>query len=395
MALRYGRSNAMIETMTLRVASLLCVISLLTPRWAWAQDPIHEARTQHKLCRELLDKGEPCEAITACEAGLEARSTEPLQTLTQKARTACRRTRRPEVMCPEGQIETRRHCCWPGQVWSSEQCKGVPTSCPAELHPDPSAQTCSPSPQCEPFKTLTSDRLHCCWPGQDWDPTLGCSGPPLCPEGFLAVGGVCLDDLDNDGVSGERDLCPEVPEDIDSHRDDDGCPDPDNDGDGLIDTADACPESPEDLDGHQDEDGCPEEDTLVVVIKEEAPPISPQTLGGYITLGSGLVLGGVALGLVLEADAQREVVLGASRVQANDSPFDLVDRNAMTQREAKAIEAHADLLDTLALISVSLGGAAIATGVLLLVIPEADEHPVSIAPGVSSQGITLLIQGCF
>ncbi len=98
------------------------------------------------------------------------------------------------------------------------------------------------------------------------------------------------DDLDGDGVSDRRDACPDQPEDLDRHRDSDGCPDPDNDGDGIADPADACPDQgapagagcppgmvspdldddgvledacplqPEDLDRYEDGDGCPDPD---------------------------------------------------------------------------------------------------------------------------------------
>ena len=46
---------------------------------------------------------------------------------------------------------------------------------------------------------------------------------------------------------------------MDSFKDDDGCPDPDNDGDGVVDGADQCPDTLETPNGFQDEDGCPDE----------------------------------------------------------------------------------------------------------------------------------------
>ena len=67
-------------------------------------------------------------------------------------------------------------------------------------------------------------------------------------------------DSDGDGVPNAYDACPDVAEDIDGFKDNDGCPDPDNDGDGVADVDDACPDQPEDRDGFEDSDGCPEPD---------------------------------------------------------------------------------------------------------------------------------------
>ena len=69
-------------------------------------------------------------------------------------------------------------------------------------------------------------------------------------------------DLDNDGdlIPDEMDRCPLEPEDRDSYEDKDGCPDPDNDGDGVVDVQDHCPNDAEDKDGYEDDDGCPEMD---------------------------------------------------------------------------------------------------------------------------------------
>ena len=45
-------------------------------------------------------------------------------------------------------------------------------------------------------------------------------------------------DHDRDGIENEWDRCPDLPEDTDGHRDEDGCPDPDNDEDGVADSKD-------------------------------------------------------------------------------------------------------------------------------------------------------------
>jgi OOP family OmpA-OmpF porin len=69
-----------------------------------------------------------------------------------------------------------------------------------------------------------------------------------------------LTDPDEDGVTGDNDKCPGIPEDSDGFEDSDGCPEFDNDNDGIFDTQDACPDSAEDFDGFRDEDGCPDTD---------------------------------------------------------------------------------------------------------------------------------------
>jgi len=72
-----------------------------------------------------------------------------------------------------------------------------------------------------------------------------------------------LADHDQDGLVDIRDLCPLRPEDLDRHRDADGCPDPDNDRDGFPDVADACPDEAEVSNGYQDDDGCPDAASLL------------------------------------------------------------------------------------------------------------------------------------
>jgi outer membrane protein OmpA-like peptidoglycan-associated protein len=67
-------------------------------------------------------------------------------------------------------------------------------------------------------------------------------------------------DRDGDGITDDKDKCPDEPEDKDGYQDEDGCPDPDNDNDGIPDVKDKCPNEPEDKDGFQDEDGCPDLD---------------------------------------------------------------------------------------------------------------------------------------
>ena len=69
---------------------------------------------------------------------------------------------------------------------------------------------------------------------------------------------VVVGDTDGDGLTDDVDQCVDEPEDVDSHEDDDGCPDPDNDGDGILDAQDACPMEPETVNDHEDADGCPD-----------------------------------------------------------------------------------------------------------------------------------------
>lgn len=79
--------------------------------------------------------------------------------------------------------DTQGHCCWPGQSWSSSRskCLGTPTSCPEGLVTI--ADSCS-LPACETGKIRTQDtRGHCCWSGQSWSSSQNmCVGiPTSCP----------------------------------------------------------------------------------------------------------------------------------------------------------------------------------------------------------------------
>ena len=67
-------------------------------------------------------------------------------------------------------------------------------------------------------------------------------------------------DSDGDGILDADDDCPEKPEDKDSFKDEDGCPDIDNDEDNVLDVDDGAPLQPEDVDGFEDEDGVPDPD---------------------------------------------------------------------------------------------------------------------------------------
>ena len=79
-------------------------------------------------------------------------------------------------------------------------------------------------------------------------------------------------DTDGDGLSGDVDRCPGVPEDYDGFEDADGCPEADNDRDGVLDVDDRCPNNAENVDGVDDGDGCPESGGTA------APPANPGAL---------------------------------------------------------------------------------------------------------------------
>jgi len=78
--------------------------------------------------------------------------------------------------------------------------------------------------------------------------------------GFDFVPSLYGQDMDEDGVGDDSDLCPTDREDLDGFEDADGCPDLDNDLDGIADLADKCPNEAETVNGYMDEDGCPEPD---------------------------------------------------------------------------------------------------------------------------------------
>lgn len=65
-------------------------------------------------------------------------------------------------------------------------------------------------------------------------------------------------DRDGDGITDDKDRCPDRPEDVDGFDDADGCPDIDNDLDRVLDIADRCPAVPESYNGYEDDDGCPD-----------------------------------------------------------------------------------------------------------------------------------------
>ncbi len=85
------------------------------------------------------------------------------------------------------------------------------------------------------------------------------SPPPRTRAGtLLAINPDNAPDSDYDGVADFADECPDVVEDHDGYRDEDGCPDLDDDGDNFPDSEDRCPRQAETPNGYEDEDGCPD-----------------------------------------------------------------------------------------------------------------------------------------
>jgi len=82
-------------------------------------------------------------------------------------------------------------------------------------------------------------------------------------------------DSDNDGILDTDDVCPNQPETINGHDDEDGCPDTlppiveDSDGDGILDSEDECPTERESINGYQDYDGCYDVRPPIDVIPDE------------------------------------------------------------------------------------------------------------------------------
>lgn len=78
-------------------------------------------------------------------------------------------------------------------------------------------------------------------------------------------------DRDLDGLTDDKDRCPDDPEDKDQFEDADGCPDPDNDKDGILDVDDACPIEP----GPVKTQGCPDRDGDTIIDKVDECPNEP------------------------------------------------------------------------------------------------------------------------
>jgi outer membrane protein OmpA-like peptidoglycan-associated protein len=102
-------------------------------------------------------------------------------------------------------------------------------------------------------------------------------------------------DPDKDGIFGDKDGCPNTPEDLDGYKDYDGCPDYDNDNDGIPDTKDGAPgkdaheidgfiKTKEDKDGYKDSDGIPDNDNDgdgIEDAKDKCPGTQEQSINGF------------------------------------------------------------------------------------------------------------------
>jgi len=102
-------------------------------------------------------------------------------------------------------------------------------------------------------------------------------------DGFKDEDGCPEEDNDLDGIADKVDHCPDVAEDKDGFEDADGCPDEDNDKDGISDISDKCPDEPEDKDSFEDEDGCPDPDNDKdgIMDARDLCPNEPETVNGY------------------------------------------------------------------------------------------------------------------
>jgi outer membrane protein OmpA-like peptidoglycan-associated protein len=113
-----------------------------------------------------------------------------------------------------------------------------------------------------------------------------CPDDPEDFDSFRDQDGCPEPDNDNDGILDVDDRCPNIPEDRDGDADDDGCPegqDGDRDGDGILDSRDKCPDDPEDRDGFEDADGCPEPDNDKdgILDKDDSCPLDPEDKDGF------------------------------------------------------------------------------------------------------------------
>ena len=105
-----------------------------------------------------------------------------------------------------------------------------------------------------------------------------CPDEPEDLDGHLDQDG-CPDlDRDRDGIEDAKDLCPDEPEDIDEFKDTDGCPDLDNDRDGIPDVDDKCPDEPETVNAYLDDDGCPDDGPSNVEVTKDQIVIKEKIL---------------------------------------------------------------------------------------------------------------------
>ena len=406
---------------------------------ALAQGDPNKTRELYTQCEALMTAQKPCRALVRCEEAVSEMALNKIRALTDQARAACveekqerRRQREAKRRCEHGKkrsAATLDHCCWEGQGWADGACVGVPARCPEGYVLDAVASLCAQTP-C-PKGQHHTDALHCCWPEQVWfEEKQRCLGIPSCPAGLRADGEVCvvsIPDQDLDGIPDQEDECPTVAEDYDQFEDVDGCPEPDNDRDGVCDAifagmvqgegvvgdlecdgADSCPLVAEDLDGFEDGDGCPDEDNDRDGIADRVdlcpdtfgvpshngcvpPPDYSLKIAGWTSVGVGAILVGTGTGLLLSTISDREALNNPS-VSIDGEEVVL----SLTEGEAKALHDSIAEKDTAAGITLGIGGAALVTGAILLVIDALDEEALPAAPTLSltpdGEGALFLLQ---
>lgn len=405
------------------------LLFVLAPLVAQAQSDAAKARELYQSCRTLLDEGKACQAVAACEEGLALRDSSTLAELAERANAECKTgtssgdRKRPRKRCPDGQsitADTAGQCCWAGQAWNGSRCVGTPTTCPDGLTASDAQQACV-SGECPQYMVQTNGQ--CCWPGQAWSNAQNvCLGTPECPVDHEVDGLACRfvsPDTDKDGIVDADDRCVTIAEDPDGFEDDDGCPDSDNDLDEIVDGLDKCPLEAEDLDGFEDNDGCAEEDNdldeIADVVDEcpndaedvdgfedrdgcpdldndgdgvpdtvDACPLAAEDINGFddgdgcpdaasvereqmliagwVLAPAGVALGGTAVVFHVLAQSKRDDVAE-------------VDGFVPDYGDAVSAQDTANTLDTIALTSSIVGGAALVSGVVLLALAYSGDAP--------------------
>ncbi len=238
--------------------------------------------------------------------------------------------------CPDGQELTRQgECCWPGQSWKNKACTGTPSACPEGLVPDAERESCE-LPPCPEGKARPAGTTTCCWVGQKWSESAAtCTGEPTaCPKDMIA----------------RNQHCEPAPKPIEPP---------------VKDLAQVDPLTPPPTD---------------------VPPSSGgfnPSIWSWVSLGTGLALVGTGVALHFVAEGQRDDVRSALRGEETIT--------SMTRQEALDKEASANTLDTVGLITMSVGGAAVIAGALIMAFTwdgdsESDSH---ISGAVSPDGALL------
>ena len=149
-------------------ASLLFIIALAGETTANAQVD----------CRQVCMPGETRDAAGCC-----------VSAAADEAAPAAADT----VGCLPGQRRSARssgECCWRGQVWGGDRCRGIPSSCPTGYRRDHASESCQLK-DCARGMERADDDVTCCWPGQVVHGG-ECRGvPSSCPPDHLVVGEGC------------------------------------------------------------------------------------------------------------------------------------------------------------------------------------------------------------